>query len=122
MNPMETHGAVSWIEHSGPSTAEARSFYEAVLGWRVVENDMPGGTYSAIVLGEKPIGGFSPMPGTEGWKIFVTVDDVDARLEKAKASGAKIASEPMTVPGVGRMATLTDPFGANLCLIDYSKA
>lgn len=122
MNPMETHGAVSWIEHSGPNTAEARSFYESVLGWAVVENDMPGGTYPAIVLGEKPIGGFSPIPGSEGWKVYVTVDDVDARLEKAKACGAKIASEPVTVAGVGRMATITDPFGANLCLIDYSKS
>ena len=122
MNPMETHGAVSWIEHSSANSAEARSFYETVLGWTVVENDMPGGTYPAIVLGEKPIGGFSPMPGDEGWKIFITVDDVDARLDKAKASGAEVASEAATIPGVGRMATIQDPFGARLCLIDYTKA
>ncbi|WP_404402525.1 VOC family protein [Pelagibacterium halotolerans] len=122
-DPMKTHGAPSWLEHSGSDPAAARKFYEDTLGWTV--NDMPmqdGSSYNAIVVGEAPVGGFSPMPGNNGWTVYVTVDDVDARLEKAHAAGAKIASDATTVPGVGRMATITDPFGARLSLIDYSKA
>lgn len=122
MNPMETHGAVSWIEHSGPDAGKASQFYQDVLGWTVAETDMPAGKYAAIMMGDRPIGGFSPMPGDDGWKIFITVDDVDARADKAEAAGAEIVGAAMTVPGVGRMATIKDPFGATLCFIDYSKA
>lgn len=122
MNPMETHGAVSWIEHSGPDAHKAKAFYETVLGWSVAETATPAGQYQTIILGEKPIGGFSPQPGNEGWRVYVTVDDVDVRLALAKENKAQIVLDAMTVPGVGRMATIEDPFGAKICLIDYSKA
>lgn len=122
-DPNTTHGAPSWLQHSGKDPGAARKFYEEVLGWSV--NEMPmkdGSNYAAIVVGDKPIGGFSPMPGEDGWVAFITVDDVDARVKKARAAGAKVLSAPMTAPGVGRMATIADPFGARLAFIDYSKA
>lgn len=80
------------------------------------------GSYDGIMLGEKPIGGFSPMPGKNGWSIYITVDDVDTRLTAAQENGATVMSEAMTMPGVGRMATIKDPFGASICFIDYTKA
>lgn len=122
-DPNSTHGAPSWLQHSSSAPAAARKFYETVLGWTV--NEMPmkdGSNYPAIVVGGKPVGGFSPMPGNDGWLPYITVDNVDARLAKAKAEGATVASEAMTVPGVGRVATIADPFGAKIALIDYSKA
>ncbi|MCK7614933.1 VOC family protein [Roseibium sediminicola] len=122
MNPMETHGAVSWVEHSGPDADKARSFYQDVLDWTVADTEMEQGTYAAIMIEEKPVGGFAPMPGNDGWKLYITVDDVDARVAKAETAGASVVAKPMTVSGVGRMATIEDPFGARLTLIDYSKA
>ncbi len=121
--PNATHGTPSWLQHSSSDPIAARKFYETVLGWTV--NEMPmknGSNYPAIVVGDKPVGGFSPMPGNGGWLSFITVDDVDRRVAKAKAAGAKIIAEATTVPGVGRMATIADPFGARLAFIDYSKA
>lgn len=121
--PNTTHGAPSWLQHSSADPAAARKFYETVLGWTVSEMPMKdGSSYPAIVVGDGPVGGFSPMPGDGGWLTYITVDDVDARLDKAKAAGATIVSEAMTAPGVGRMATIADPFGARLAFIDYSKA
>lgn len=121
--PNSTHGSPSWLQHSSKDPAAARKFYEIVLGWSVSEMPMKDGSnYPVIVVGDKPVGGFSPMPGNDGWLPFITVDDVDARVEKAKAAGATIVSEPMTAPGVGRMATIADPCGARLAFIDYSKA
>lgn len=118
-----THGAPSWLQHSSKDPAAARKFYEAVLGWSVSEMPMKDGSnYPAIVVGGAPVGGFSPMLGDGGWLTYITVDDVDARVKKAKAAGATIVSKPMTAPGVGRMATIADPFGARLAFIDYSKA
>jgi predicted enzyme related to lactoylglutathione lyase len=121
--PNSTHGAPSWLQHSGKDPGAARKFYEEVLGWTVSEMPMKDGSnYPAIVVGNKPVGGFSPTPGSDGWLTFVTVDDVDSRLAKAKAAGATVIAEAITVPGVGRIVTIADPFGAKLAFIDYSKA
>lgn len=122
-NPMQTHGAASWIQHSGGDPTAARKFYEKVLGWTV--NDMPmqdGSAYAGIVVGENPIGGFMPQPVPEGaWMIYITVDDVDARYRSALDNGAESVSEPADFPGVGRMATITDPYGASISIITYES-
>jgi predicted enzyme related to lactoylglutathione lyase len=81
-----------------------------------------GLNYSAVFVAGAPVGGFSPIPGEGGWLTYITVDDVDARVAKAKAAGATIIAKAMTVRGVGRMATIADPFGVRLAFIDYSKA
>jgi hypothetical protein len=121
--PNSTHGAPGWLQHSSSDPAAARKFYETVLDWTVSEMPMKDGSnYPAIVVAGAPVGGFSPMPGDGGWLTYITVDDVDARVAKAKAAGATIIAKAMTVRGVGRMATIVDPFGAKLAFIDYSKA
>lgn len=120
--PNRTHGAPSWIQHSGKDPTAARKFYESVLGWGISEMPMKDGSnYAAVVVGDGPVGGFAPMPGDGGWLNYITVDDVDARVKKAKDAGATVVAEAMTVPGVGRMATIADPFGARIAFIDYSK-
>ncbi len=122
-NPMQTHGAASWIQHSGSDPAAARKFYENVLGWTV--NDMPmqnGSAYAGIVVGENPIGGFMPQPVPDGqWLIYITVDDVDTRFKSALDNGAEGISEPADFPGVGRMATIKDPHGASIAIITYES-
>ena len=86
----------------------------------ITDMEMPGMTYTVIANGDDKIGGFPPMAAeAPRWLPYVTVDDVDARVEKAKALGATIAGDPMTVPGVGRMATLIDPVGGVIALITY---
>lgn len=120
---MTAIGNSGWIGHSGPDQAKAKAFYQDVLGWTI--NDMPmqnGSSYSAAVVGETAIGGFSPMPEDNGnWTIFFTVADVDASVAMAKAKGAKIVQPAMDMPGVGRTATLTDPQGARFALITYES-
>lgn len=119
-NPMQTHGAPSWIEHRGGDPAAARKFYENVLGWEV--KDMPmqdGSSYPVISVGDNPVGGFFPQPMEGGWMLFLTVDDVDARYAKALDAGASSVTEPASMPGVGRMATIRDPQGGTVSLITY---
>lgn len=121
--PKRVHGSPSWLQHSSQDPVAARRFYESVLGWTVSEIRMSDGAdYPAIIVDGRPVGGFSPVPGGDGWLTYIAVDDVDGCLSKAIHGGATVASAPMTVPGVGRVATLDDPFGAKLALIDYSKA
>lgn len=120
--PSQVEGAPSWLQHSSSDPAEARKFYERVLGWTV--NEMPmkdGSSYAAILVGGQPVGGFAPG-GDAGWLTYITVENVDRRLEEARAAGAKVVADAVTVPGVGRMATIADPFGGRIAFIDYTKA
>ena len=48
----------------------------------------------------------------ERWVAYLAVDDVDARLKRATAAGAKVIKAPFEVPGVGRMAFIEEPGGA----------
>ena len=120
---MTAIGNPGWIGHSGPDQDKAKAFYKDVLGWAI--QDMPmqdGSSYSSIVVGETPIGGFSPMPEETGaWTIFVTVPDVDAAVTRAEAWGGTVLAPAMDMPGVGRMATLADPQGARFAVITYES-
>lgn len=122
-NTIPSHGAPSWIQHHGSDPEAARKFYEKALGWTVIDMPMKdGSSYAAIQVGEAPVGGFMPQPVPEGgWTIYVTVDDVDARTKTAADGGAEIVSDPMDLPGVGRMATIKDPFGASIAFITYES-
>ena len=122
-NPMQTHGAPSWLAHSSADPLAARAFYEKVLGWKVVDMPMKsGGTYPGIMIEDAPVGGFNPTPVTKGeWTAYITVDNVDDRYAAALDAGAESLSEPSTMPGVGRMATIRDPNGASIAFITYES-
>ncbi|PCJ68335.1 MAG: hypothetical protein COA62_14245 [Rhodobiaceae bacterium] len=121
-NPTTTHGMPSWIAHSSADPAEARKFYENVLGWNIVDMPMQdGSSYPGIMVGEGPIGGIPATPSKDnGWVVYITVDDVDKRFAAAVKAGAASVSDPADAPGVGRMATICDPFGATLAFISYA--
>ncbi len=122
-NTMTTPGVAGWIEHTGPDSAATKRFYQDVIGWNVVDLPMQdGSSYPGIMIGEEPIGGFSPMSSEQAsWTIYITVEDVDLKTKKAVAAGATLVSGPTDVPGVGRMATIIDPQGAKLALITYES-
>ena len=80
---------------------------------------MPGFTYWIIKKGDERIGGIFDLNADERckgapehWLTYIAVDDVDARLKKALAAGAKEGRPPQDIPGVGRMAVLQQPGGA----------
>ncbi len=123
MTDMTTPGVAGWIEFSGPDTAAAKKFYADVMGWTIADMPMQDGSgYTGIMVGDGSIGGFSPMPeDAGGWTIYITVTDVDASVNKAKAAGATILADPFDIPGVGRMAKIVDPQGAKIAVITYES-
>jgi uncharacterized protein len=112
------HGVVCWSELAVHDVARAQKFYADALGWRFEAMQMPAMTYWIISFGEARVGGMFEMSGPEfkgvpeHWLTYIAVDDVDARLEKAVAAGAKICKEAFDIAGVGRMAVLAEPGGA----------
>jgi predicted enzyme related to lactoylglutathione lyase len=53
---------------------------------------------------------------------YLAVDDVDARVKKAQGAGAKLMRPIFDVPGVGRIAILSEPGGAGIGWMTPPKA
>lgn len=115
------HGQFCWHEIGTRDAQAAKRFYQELLGWSTEDMPMPGdwgGTYTMARANGGDVAGIFSMDGDhfEGvpahWTSYVWVDDVDATAGKAAQLGATVMSEPMDIPGIGRMATLQDPTGA----------
>ncbi len=116
-----SHGTFYWNELMTRNVERAKKFYTDTMGWSFDAMPMPaGGTYWVAKMGTDPVGGifdisapeFGPVP--ESWMAYIAVDDVDARVKKALAAGAKLMKPIFDVPGVGRIAVLTEPGGASI--------
>ena len=51
------------------------------------------------------------------WQVYFIVETMDEALERATSTGAKVGFGPIDVP-VGRLATLVDPQGAVVSLME----
>jgi hypothetical protein len=115
-----THGRFYWNELMTHNVEGARKFYADTLGWSYDAMPMPTGTYWVVMVDGQPAGGLFEMKGPdfkgmpEHWMAFIAVDDVDARVKKAAAAGAKVMREPFDIPNVGRIAVLREPGGATI--------
>ena len=114
------HGSFIWYELITPDPKGAKSFYDAVVGWDIEPEPMPGpveyrmirrsdGGNAGGVLrltddmashGAKPI-----------WLGYVAVDDVDASVAQIEAKGGKVLMPASDIPEVGRIAMVADPPG-----------
>jgi uncharacterized protein len=113
-----SHGTFVWNELMTHDVERTKKFYRDTVGWTFESMTTSIGTYWIAKLGDKSVGGIFPMKGAEfngmpeRWVSYLAVDDVDARLKKAKAAGAKIMKEPFDIPNVGRIAFVEEPGGA----------
>ncbi|MFB9365371.1 VOC family protein [Kitasatospora albolonga] len=119
-------GSFCWAELHTPDPTGARGFYGALFGWRYEQVEVPGMTYTVLSTAEgedqqrASFGGIAPaQPGHDeaGWLPYFEVTDPDATIERATAHGGAVLLPGMDAPGIGRMAWLTDPFGARFAII-----
>jgi predicted enzyme related to lactoylglutathione lyase len=118
---MTAHGHFHWNELLTADAERAKRFYADTIGWTFEAFPMAeGATYWVAKIDDQPVGGIFPTNRTdfegipEGWMSYLAVDDVDARTQKAVAAGAKLMRPIFDVPGVGRIAILTEPGGAGV--------
>lgn len=122
------HGALSWTELITPDPAKAAAFYREVFGWTSQTAPMPSGEYTVFhVAGgnESGIAGAMapPVPGMPPhWGVYFTVDDAAATAARASELGAQVLMQPTPMPGVGTLATLTDPQGAAFSVMTPEQA
>ena len=108
----------------------AQRFYEAMFGWTFA--GVEGSDYRLIRTGTGPgiDGGMMqrrgpPPQGGEplgSWVCTVDVDDVDASIAKADASGGSLGLPKMAIPGVGWLAYVKDSEGNILGMMQLGAA
>jgi predicted enzyme related to lactoylglutathione lyase len=117
---MDSHGHFHWNELMTRDVEKAKKFYAETLGWAFEGMEMPDGTYWIATIEGEPVAGIFDIntPEYQGvaemWMPYIAVDDIDARVRQAARAGAKVMKEPFDVPGVGRIAMLTEPGGAGI--------
>ncbi|MFJ6539621.1 VOC family protein [Streptomyces sp. NPDC091385] len=121
-------GALCWVELHTPDVAAGAAFYHRVLGLETSATAFPDGMYTCVNppgAGEDTVfGGVvrsldDPADADTGayWLPYFAVTDPDGVTERARQGGGTVLLPPVTVPGVGRMARLTDPYGARFAVI-----
>jgi uncharacterized protein len=114
-------GVPCWIDTSQPDPEAATDFYGGLFGWEF-ENVMPDGSEGTYLVGRIRGGDVAAAgsieegaPPTALWNTYVWVDSADDAVAKAREAGGE-ATGPFDVMDAGRMAIVTDPEGAVLCV------
>ncbi|MEZ4322158.1 MAG: VOC family protein [Myxococcota bacterium] len=117
-----SQGRFCWHDLMTTKPDAGREFYGALLGWTFTQEDMgEGGPYTMIHDGTEATGGIVKMSEDDGlpshWMLYVTVDDCEAAVAKAKSLGGACHVGPLDIPGTGRFAVLADDQGAYFSVI-----
>jgi predicted enzyme related to lactoylglutathione lyase len=106
---------VSFFEFSTPDPQKEIDFFKEVFGWTIAQwGDQK---YWLVTTGPTDKlgidGAIQPPPMDNAPRVVntITVDDVDASIERAKSAGATVVVEKTEVPKTGWLAYLVSPTG-----------
>ncbi len=118
---MSRHGEFNWNELQTYHADKAIHFYSDTVGWAFRVERMPtGGTYWIGLSAGKPVCGVLELEGIDEfrdanrWVTYVHIDDLDNAMSRIEGSGGQVIRAPWVVPGVGRIAWVRDPVGAEI--------
>ena len=119
--------AFGWAELNARGLEPAVAFYETVFGWTHTTSPIGDGLeYTEFEHDGQSIAGaleMDPQISAETpsyWLVYFTVDDVDARFERAIALGGSELVAPQDMPG-GRFAIVSDPQGAAFGILNLQE-
>jgi uncharacterized protein len=103
-----------WYDLMTPDVEGAKKFYGAVVGWTF--SPQPP-AYTVLNVNNIGIGGIMETPeNLKGmppfWSGYIYVPDVGKACAEIKKLGGAVHREPWDIPGVIRMAVVSDPTGA----------
>ena len=109
-------GVPSWADLSSPDVEASKRFYAGLFGWQAQDAgpaEETGG-YAMFTLRGKQVAGIGPLmdPNQPAvWSTYVSTDDADAAVARAREAGGQVVVEPMDVMDAGRMAFVAHPAG-----------
>jgi uncharacterized protein len=112
-------GSFIWYELMTTDADGAKAFYDAVVGWNIGEASPEFQGYRMIGRSDgKFTGGVLPLTNEMQqhgarpmWLGYINVADVDEAAAAIEAAGGKTLMKH-DIPGIGRIAMVTDPQGA----------
>lgn len=115
---MTARGHFVWHELLTSDTKAAAVFYGKVAGWTTQAWDQDK-AYVMFMCGKSPMGGVKALPAdaqrrgeSRRWLPYVVTDDVEVALWEAQRLGGKVIKTTESMPSIGKVAVLQDPFGA----------
>src|ERR1700754_1800935 len=100
-------GKFGWYELMTSDTKAAGKFYSDVVGWTTqVMPSTDGMEYTTFNLGKVGIAGMLNIPGHTAWVGYISVDDVDAHIEKIVEAGGQLWKPATPVPRLLRFGLL----------------
>lgn len=131
MDEIKEHqpGTFSWIDLATTDREAAKKFYSDLFGLKTVDTPAsPDIVYTMLTLDDKPVAALYEISKEQReqrmrphWDSYVTVENVDTVVEKAKALKGTVLQEPFDVFDSGRMGIIQDPTGAFLALWEPKK-
>lgn len=114
-----------WHELNTWEPEAALAYYGRTLGWQFEPASLPDGTAYWIARKDgRPVGGIFELsePDYAGipshWMTYMSVTDIGrAEADTAKAGG-EVMRPAMRVPGIGKLAVVSDASGALIGLIE----
>jgi hypothetical protein len=120
-------GTWTWNNLMTRDVEAAKKFYGDVFGWSATHNDeappdilmwqVEGQRWPEGLGGLMGIADDMPAEMPAHWQVYFIVENADEAIERATSSGAKLGFGPLDVP-VGRLATLVDPQGAVVSIME----
>ena len=107
-------GIPSWVDLATPDADAAKRFYGELFGWVAADAGSieETGGYAMFTLRGKNVAGVAPIMNPDQppmWSTYVSTDDADAVVARAKDAGGQAIVEPMDITDVGRMAYVMHP-------------
>lgn len=113
-----TTGEPTWLDLSSIDLDRSKTFYEQLFGWEFEDAGPQMNHYhmvrqnGALVGGAMDVEGMTcpdgdPLPSC--WTVYLAVDDIDARAQKATENGGQLVNGPHPAGAAGKFAVLLDP-------------
>jgi uncharacterized protein len=118
-----------WHELNTWEPEAALAFYGRTLGWEFAPSPLPdGAAYWIASKDGRPVGGIFELtaPDYDGipshWMTYLSVKDMQEAEANTSSAGGEVMRSPVRIPGVGKLAVVTDASGALIGLIEPDKA
>lgn len=118
-------GEICWRELRTKDLSAAMNFYSQLFGWELPQTKISPMDYKEIVVSGKAHGGMMGMDDPSWgdtpshWANYIAVENADETAVKITEHGGSIRVPPFDAPGVGRMAMVADPSGADFAIIQF---
>lgn len=120
-------GEICWRELRTKDLGAAIEFYTKLFGWELPQTKISPIDYKEVVIDGVAHGGMMSMEGDDWggapshWATYIAVANADETAASITENGGCVRVPPFDAPGVGRMAMVADPSGADFAIIQFTE-